>query len=60
VVFARSTGGAAVGVDLRLGSSRAVFIPPLARPLLGDQRYDFSGALQEAIRLALEPLPPLQ
>jgi hypothetical protein len=60
VVFARSTGGGAVGVDLRLGRSRAVFIPPLARPLLGDQRYDFSGALQEAIRLALEPLPPLQ
>jgi hypothetical protein len=50
-VFARSAGGAAIGVELRLGPGRAVFLPPPARPLVTEQRYEFSGALQEAIGL---------
>ncbi len=59
-VFARSAGGAAVGVELRLDRGRAVFLPPPARPLAGDQRYEFSSALQEAIGLALNPPASLQ
>jgi hypothetical protein len=59
-VFARSAGGAAVGVELRLDRGRAVFLPPPARPLAGDQRYEFSDALQEAIGLALGPPASLQ
>lgn len=57
-VFARSAGGAAVGVDLCLGRGRAVFLPPPARPLSGDQRYEFSSGLQDAIGRALDASVP--
>jgi hypothetical protein len=59
-VFARSAGGAAVSVELRLDRGRIVFLPPPTRPLAGDQRYEFSGALQEAVGLALNPPASLQ
>ena len=52
-VFARSHGGAAVGVELDAGAGRVVFVPPLARPLAGDERYAFSNALQDAVRQTL-------
>ena len=57
-VFARSAGGAAVGIDLCLGRGRAVFLPPPARPLSGDQRYEFSSGLQDAIGRALDASAP--
>jgi hypothetical protein len=52
-VFARSAGGAAVGVELRIEAGRAVLLPPPARPLPTEQRYEFSRALQEAVGLML-------
>ncbi|MGB2695544.1 MAG: hypothetical protein WBD55_10190 [Dehalococcoidia bacterium] len=52
-VFARSTGGAAVAVELALERGRAVFLPPPTRVPTGDQRYAFSNAIQEGIRQAL-------
>jgi len=52
-VFARSPGGAAVGVELDAGAGRIVFVPPPARPLTGDERYAYSNALQDAIRQTL-------
>lgn len=61
-VFARSAGGAAVGVELGVGAGRVVFVPPPARPPSGDERYAYSNALQDAIRqtlrLAAEGAPP--
>lgn len=61
-VFARSAGGAAVGVELTLEHGRAVFLPAPARPPAGDQRYAFSNALQQSIqrmlRLAVTGSPP--
>lgn len=52
-VFARSAGGAAVGVELLAGGGRVVFIPPLRRVRSGDERYAFSNLLQEGIRRTL-------
>ena len=52
-VFARSAGGAVVGVDLTLDRGRVVFLPPPARPPAGEQRYAFSNAIQAAIRRTL-------
>jgi hypothetical protein len=52
-VFARSAGGAAIGVELALERGRAVFLPPPAREPASDERYAFSNAIQEAIRHTL-------
>lgn len=52
-VFARSVGGAAVGVELRVGGGRVVFLPPPARAPAGDDRYAYSNALQGSIRQTL-------
>ncbi len=52
-VFARSAGGAALGVELPLGAGRVVFLPPPARLPAGDERYAWSKALQEAVRRLL-------
>jgi hypothetical protein len=61
-VFARSAGGAAIGVELAVSNGRAVFLPPPARPPSGDARYAYSDALQDAIRrtlrLAAHSKPP--
>ncbi len=53
-VLARSTGGAAVAVELQLARGRAVFLPPPARALASDARYAFSNLLQEGVRRMLE------
>jgi hypothetical protein len=52
-VFARSAGGAAVGVELTLGNGRAVFLPPSARAPTSEQRYEISTLLQEGVRHTL-------
>lgn len=52
-VFARSAGGAAVGVELQAGGGRVVFLPPPSKPPAGDFRYTFSELLQACIRRAL-------
>ena len=51
--FARSAGGAAVGVELTLGNGMAVFLPPPSSPPTAEQRYAFSNAIQDAIRRTL-------
>ncbi len=62
-VFARSAGGAAVGIELVVSQGRAVFLPPPARLPTGDARYGYSNALQDAIRhtlgLAARGKPPV-
>ncbi len=52
-LLAWSAGGAAVAVEFSLGAGRAVFLPPPARPLDSNERYEMSYALQEAIRQML-------
>lgn len=49
-VFARSTGGAAVGVELSLAHGKAIFLPPPARPPSSDVRYEISNAMQDGVR----------
>jgi hypothetical protein len=51
--FARSAGGAAIGVELTVGNGRIVFLPPPAKPPTGEERYAFSNVLQDAIRRTL-------
>lgn len=61
-VFARSLGGAAIGVEFPIAQGKAVFLPPIARLPNSDARYAYSSALQEAIRrllnLAATASPP--
>lgn len=62
-VFARSAGGAAVGVELTVGRGRVIFAPPPAEMPVGAQRRALATLLLECIRHALmdasaEP-PPL-
>ena len=52
-VLARSAGGAPIAIELPAGEGRIVFLPPPARPLAGEERYEASSALQEAIRQML-------
>ncbi|MEX1255546.1 MAG: hypothetical protein WEE64_14505 [Dehalococcoidia bacterium] len=52
-VFARSVGGAAVGIELAVSNGRAIFLTPPARVPTGDARYVYSNALQDAIRRTL-------
>jgi hypothetical protein len=53
VVFARSAGGAAVGIELCAGAGRIVFLPAPARDPTTDQRYVISSAIQEGVRQTL-------
>jgi hypothetical protein len=52
-VFARSHGGAALGVELPVETGRVIFVPALKAPPTGDARYTMSDALQAGIRRAL-------
>jgi hypothetical protein len=52
-VFARSQGGAAIGVELPLPRGRLIFVPALKAAPAGDARYAASDALQAGIRHAL-------
>jgi hypothetical protein len=52
-IFARSAGGAAIGVELRTGGGIVVFLPSPAAGSTTDQRYTASSLLQTAIRQAL-------
>jgi hypothetical protein len=52
-VFARSTGGAAVGVELAAGPGRIVFLPPPAKEPTTEQRYTISNGIQEGVRQTL-------
>jgi hypothetical protein len=53
-VFARSAGGAAVGVELAVGGGRVVFLPPVRSPKAGTDRYPIAGCVLECIRHMLE------
>lgn len=62
-VFARSAGGAPVGVELAVGGGCVVFLPPPRKVASGQERYAFSDTLQACIRRALDravegPPPP--
>lgn len=62
-VFARSTGGAAVGVELPVGNGRVVFLPPLRTPKTGTDRYKIAEAILSGIHRSLAmaaagPPPP--
>lgn len=48
-VYARSPGGGAVGVEVAAGGGTIVFLPALRKAPSGDDRYQVSEALQEAI-----------
>ena len=51
-VFARSSGGAAVGFEVRAGNGRVIVLPALKAPPAGDKRYASSELLQAGIRRA--------
>jgi hypothetical protein len=52
-VIARSAGGAAIAIELSVAGGRVVLLPPPARPLDSQGRYQVSDVLQEAIRQVL-------
>ena len=52
-VIARSSGGAAVAVDMQVAGGRVIFIPALALNLTSLQRSQIAGALSAAIRNTL-------
>lgn len=52
-VFARSHGGAAIGVEVPLPAGRLFLVPALRSVPSGDARYAMSDALQNGIRAAL-------
>ncbi|HWO94205.1 MAG TPA: hypothetical protein VNL92_05525, partial [Dehalococcoidia bacterium] len=56
-IFARSHGGAAVGVDIPLGAGRIVFIPPLPDLKPGTERSPVASCILDAGRKLLE-MPP--
>ena len=49
-MFARSAGGAPVGVELSVDGGRIVFVPPLSREPSSEQRYAISKAITEGVR----------
>jgi hypothetical protein len=53
-VFARSHGGAAIGVEIPLQRGRIYFVPALKAAPAGEGRYAASDALQAGIRRALD------
>jgi hypothetical protein len=52
-VFARSEGGAAIGVEIPAECGRIVFLPAMKTLPSGDARYTASDAMQAGIRNAL-------
>lgn len=52
-VFARSRGGAAIGVEAPVEGGRVIYLPALKSMPAGDARYVASDALQAGIRRAL-------
>ncbi|MDI6856784.1 MAG: hypothetical protein QME71_00485 [Dehalococcoidia bacterium] len=61
-VFARSAGGAAVGVELRVEAGRIVFLPPVAEPGRGAERHPLAETIVNCLRrllaLTAEESPP--
>lgn len=53
-VFARSAGGAAVGVELRVGEGRIVFLPPIRSPGKGAERYAIARTILDCVRRMLD------
>src|SRR5579871_700369 len=51
-VFARSAGGAAVGVELRVLNGKVVFLPAFGSIAYGDPRYELASQMLEAVRRA--------
>jgi hypothetical protein len=52
-VIARSSGGAAIAVDMPVGGGRVIFIPALAVHITGQQRTQIAASLSAAIRNTL-------
>lgn len=52
-VFARSVGGAAVGVELRAEAGRIVFLPPVADPGKGAERHPLAETIVDCLRRLL-------
>src|SRR3990170_3639122 len=52
-VFARSAGGAAVGVELAVGNGRVVFLPPVRSAGKGTDRYPIAERILDCARRAL-------
>jgi hypothetical protein len=52
-VFARSYGGAAIGVELAVGGGKLVLLPALKSVPSGDARYALSDSLQACLRRML-------
>ncbi len=48
-VFARSAGGAAIGVDLRVGAGHVIFIP-FVRDLAGTDRHPVASSIVDCLR----------
>ena len=61
-VFARSTGGAAVGVEIRYGQGRIVFLPAMFQVPTGDLRFNLArtllDCLSRSVQLAAIEQPP--
>ncbi len=53
-VIARSRGGAAVGVDFRVGAGRVIFLPPPAQDLRGDDRRSVAAVMLESVLRVLD------
>ena len=52
-VFARCTGGAAVGVELAVGNGRVVFLPPIRSLGTGTDRYPIAERILDCTRHSL-------
>ena len=61
-VFARSAGGAAIGVELRVGAGRVIFIPYVHDQAAGANRHPLASAIVDCLRRlqteAAEEAPP--
>ncbi len=53
-VFARSDGGAAVGVDFKVGAGHIIFLPPPGSEMPGKVRKPLTDAIIESIQRTLE------
>jgi hypothetical protein len=54
-VFARSVGGAPVGVELRVGGGRIILLPAFGSVAYGDQRFQMASDMLDAVRRCLVP-----
>jgi hypothetical protein len=52
-VFARSVGGAALGVEFKVGGGRVVFLPSADGLYGGNSRYDLAQALYQSIEVSV-------